>query len=65
MTQQTITWIKNNESAKKKRHVHYLIATNWRKAVAYWEKDEDGQFHWMTTEGHSYSDTVVQEFAAI
>ncbi len=65
MAQQKITWIKNDERAKKKRYVHYLITTNWRKAVAYWDKDEDGNFHWVSTEGNSYSDTVVREFAAI
>lgn len=65
MTQQTINWIVNNGSVKPKRHVHYLIKTNWRKAVAYWEKDEDGFFHWTSTEGHTYSDNVVSEFAEI
>lgn len=65
MTQQTINWIKNDGAVKPKRHAHYLISTNWRKAVAYWEKDEDGFFQWKSTEGHSYSDTVVREFAAI
>ena len=65
MQKQTISWIINNGDTKPKRHVHYLIKTNWRKAVAYWEKDEDGNFHWMTTEGNSYEDSVVQEFAVI
>lgn len=65
MTQQTINWIKNDGTVKPKCHIHYLIKTNWRKAVAYWERDEDGMFHWKSTEGHSYSDTVVTQFAAI
>lgn len=66
MTQQTIKWITNNGTVRPKRHVHYLIKTNSkRKVVAYWEKDEDGIFHWMSTEGYSYSDTAVSEFAEI
>jgi len=62
---QAITWIINDGTVKPKRHVHYLIKTNWRKTVAYWQKDEDGSFEWMSTEGNSYSDNVVSEFAAI
>ena len=65
MPKQTINWVKNDGTTEPKRFAHYLIKTNWRKAVAYWEKGEDGIFHWMTTEGNSYPDTVVSEFAAI
>lgn len=33
MTQQIINWIKNDGTVKPERHVHYLINTNWRKAM--------------------------------
>ena len=65
MTMQKIKWLKNDGTEKPKQFQQYLIKTNWRKAVAYWTKDEDGQFHWASTENHTYSDTVVSEFAAI
>ena len=65
MTKQIISWVKNDGTIKPKRNTHYLIKTNWRKAVAYWTKDEDGGFHWVSTEGNLYSDTVVAEFSEI
>lgn len=65
MEKQTLNWLKNNETNKPKPHKTYVIKTNWRQAVAYWQRDEDGLFHWMSTEGHSYCDTVVSEFAEI
>ena len=65
MTQQTIKWLKNDGTVKPKQFQQYLIKTNCRKAVAYWTKDEDGVFHWASTEHQIYSDTMVSEFAAI
>ena len=63
--QQTIKWITNDGTVKPEHYTYYLIKTNCRKVVAYWDKDEDGVFHWMSTEGNSYSDTVISEFAEI
>jgi hypothetical protein len=65
MNEQIIKWVKNDGAIKPKQCAQYLIKTNWRKVVAYWTKDEDGCFHWASTEGNFYSDTVVVEFSEI
>ena len=65
MEKQEITWIKNDGKNKPALHKRYLIKTNWRVFVGYFGSNEYQFKYWRSTEGNTYQDTTVSEFAEI